>query len=78
VVVVSPDERLGGMTSSGLGSADIGNKEVIGGLTREFYHRVWRYYQSPDVWKWQKKEDFGNRGHGALAVDGRDADDVDL
>ena len=70
VAVVSPDERLGGMTSSGLGSADIGNKEVIGGLTREFYHRVWRYYQSPDVWKWQKKEDFGNRGYGALAVDG--------
>ena len=70
VVVVSPDSRLGGMTSSGLGWMDTGKKEVIGGLAREFYHRVWRHYQSPDVWKWQRKEDFGNRGQGALAVDG--------
>ena len=70
VLVVCPDERLGGMTSNGLGWTDTGNKEVIGGLAREFYHRVWRYYQSPDVWKWQRKEDFGNRGQGALAVDG--------
>jgi len=70
VVVVSPETRLGGMTSNGLGSTDFGNKEVVGGLAREFYHRVWRHYQSPDVWKWQKKEDFGNRGQGSLAVDG--------
>ena len=70
VVVVSPETRLGGMTSSGLGSTDFGDKEVVGGLAREFYHRVWRHYQSPDVWKWQKKEDFGNRGQGSLAVDG--------
>jgi len=70
VVVVSPDTRLGGMTSSGLGWTDTGNKEVIGGLAREFYHRVWRHYQSPGVWKWQRKDDFGNRGQGAMAIDG--------
>jgi len=70
VVLVSPDQRLGGILSSGLGSTDVGNKEIIGGLAREFYHRVWRHYQSPDVWKWEKKEDFGNRGHGSLAGDG--------
>jgi len=78
VVVVSPDERLGGMTSSGLGSAEIGNKEVIGGLTREFYHRVWRYYQSPDVWKWQKKRRLRQSRAWRLGCRWRDADDVDL
>ena len=40
VVVVSPDKHLGGLTSGGLGLTDTGNKAVIGGLSREFYHRV--------------------------------------
>ena len=70
VVIVSPDERLGGMTSNGLSSTDNEMREVIGGIAREFYQRVWRYYQSPDVWKWQKSDDFGNRGQGSPAADG--------
>ena len=28
----------------GLGCTDTGNKAVIGGLSREFYHRVWHHY----------------------------------
>ena len=59
VAVVSPDSRLGGMSSNGLGSLDIGKRDVIGGIAREFYHRIWRHYQSPDAWKWQEIEDFG-------------------
>ena len=43
VVVVSPDIHLGGLSSSGLGWTDSGKKEAIGGLAREFYHRVWRH-----------------------------------
>ena len=70
VIIVSPRRRLGGMTSNGIGYADLEHKEVIGGLAREFYHRVWRHYQTPDVWKWQKLEEFGNRGQGAPSVDG--------
>mgnify|MGYP003347614163 FL=1 len=50
VVVVSPDQRLGGLTSNGLGWTDSGKKEVVGGIAREFYHRVWRHYQSPEAW----------------------------
>ena len=46
VIVVSPDERLGGLTSNGLSWTDNEMKEVIGGIAREFYHRVWRYYQT--------------------------------
>ena len=41
VIIVSPDKHLGGMTSGGLGFTDTGNKTVIGGLAREFYHRIY-------------------------------------
>src|SRR5688500_8147539 len=39
VVLVGPDKHLGGLSSGGLGYTDTGNKSVIGGLSREFYHR---------------------------------------
>ena len=70
VVVVSPDERIGGLSSGGLGWTDSGNKKAIGGLAREFYHRVWRHYQSVEAWKWQDMEKYGNRGQGSPAIDG--------
>ena len=70
VVVVGPDKHLGGLSSGGLGFTDTGNKAVIGGLSREFYHRVWRHYQEPDAWKWQKREEYGNKGQGTVAMDG--------
>lgn len=40
VVLLEPSRRIGGMTASGLGLTDIGNREAIGGLAREFYARV--------------------------------------
>jgi len=70
VIIISPDKHLGGLSSSGLGFTDTGNKEVIGGLTREFYHRLYQYYQTPATWKWQKKEEYGNKGQGTPAIDG--------
>ena len=70
VIMVSPDFHLGGLSASGLGYTDTGNKGVIGGLSREFYHRIYQYYQKPATWKWQKKEDYGNRGQGTPAIDG--------
>ena len=41
VILVSPDKHLGGMSSSGLGFTDTGNKEVIGGLARRFYQLIY-------------------------------------
>ncbi|MCP5119365.1 MAG: FAD-dependent oxidoreductase, partial [bacterium] len=70
VVLVGPDTHLGGLTSGGLGWTDSGKKEVIGGLAREFYHRVWQHYQTPEAWRWQPREDYGNRGQGTPAMDG--------
>lgn len=70
VVIVSPDKHLGGLSSSGLGFTDTGDKSVIGGLSREFYHRIYLHYQKPESWKWQKKEEYGNVGQGTPAIDG--------
>ncbi len=70
VVIVSPDKHLGGLSSGGLGFTDTGNKAVIGGLAREFYHRVWQHYQKPEAWKWQQREEYGNKGQGTPAIDG--------
>ena len=70
VIVVSPDRHLGGLTSGGLGWTDTGNKAVIGGLARTFYHRVWRHYQADAAWRWQSRSEYGNRGQGTPAIDG--------
>ena len=70
VIVVSPDKHLGGLSSGGLGFTDTGNKEVIGGLSREFYHRLYLHYDKPESWKWQQKSEYGNKGQGTPAIDG--------
>jgi hypothetical protein len=70
VLVVSPDKHLGGLSAGGLGFTDTGNKAVIGGLAREFYHRLYLHYQQDSAWKWQKREEYGNKGQGTPAIDG--------
>lgn len=70
VIIVSPDTHLGGLSSGGLGFTDTGNKEVIGGLSREFYHRLYEHYQQDNSWVWQKKAEYGNKGQGTPAIDG--------
>ncbi len=69
-IIVGPDRHLGGLSSGGLGWTDTGDKSVIGGLAREFYHRVWQHYQKPEAWTFQKREEYGGRGQGTPAIDG--------
>ncbi len=70
VIMVCPETHLGGLTASGLGFTDTGNKEVIGGIAREFYHRVYKYYDDPETWKWEARNEYGNKGQGTPAIDG--------
>ena len=70
VLIVSPDRYLGGLSSGGLGFTDTGNKSTIGGLSREFYHRVWQHYNDSAAWRWQKHSEYGNKGQGTVAMDG--------
>lgn len=44
VVLVEPTEHIGGMTSGGLGFTDIGNKQVIKGVAKQFYRKVGEHY----------------------------------
>jgi hypothetical protein len=70
VVIISPDKYLGGLSANGLGFTDTGDKSVIGGLAREFYHRVYLHYQQPSAWNWQEQAAYGNKGQGTPAIDG--------
>ena len=69
VRIVGPDTHLGGLTSSGLGWTDSGNTDAVGGVAREFYQRIWRYYQANEAWVWQTRDEYGNRGQGTAAMD---------
>src|SRR5690606_28418839 len=70
VIVVAPDKHPGGLTAGGLGWTDTGRKETIGGLSRDFYHRVYMHYQQDSAWRWMNKEEYGNTGQGTPAIDG--------
>ncbi|NOY59367.1 MAG: FAD-dependent oxidoreductase, partial [Calditrichaeota bacterium] len=58
VVLIEPGKHLGGLTSGGLGQTDIGNKKAIGGIAREFYHRVFVHYMKDESWMQQKREEY--------------------
>lgn len=70
VLIISPDKHLGGLSSNGLGSTDSGDKSTVGGITREFYHRIWLHYNDSAAWNWQKHSEYGNAGQGTVAMDG--------
>jgi hypothetical protein len=61
VVLIEPSNHIGGLTTGGLGATDIGNKVVIGGLAREFYHRVWQHYQNDTAWTRETRQQYAAR-----------------
>lgn len=50
VILIEPGQRLGGLTSGGLGFTDIGNKQVVTGLSKDFYRRVGSHYGKLEQW----------------------------
>ncbi|MCA9036644.1 MAG: FAD-dependent oxidoreductase [Planctomycetaceae bacterium] len=57
-VLIEPTSHLGGLTSGGLGMTDSGDKRMIGGISREFYQRIKKHYDSPDAWVHEKPGDY--------------------
>ena len=53
VIVLEPSQHLGGMTAGGLSLTDIGNKQAIGGVAREFYRRVGAHYGVAEHWRFE-------------------------
>jgi hypothetical protein len=72
VVLIEPSSRIGGLTTGGLGQTDIGNKQVIGGISREFYEGIKKYYDEPANWKWQTRQEYRDGGQTRTA-EGEDA-----
>ena len=50
VVLVEPTTHIGGMTTGGLGFTDIGNKQVISGVAKQFYRKVGAHYGRLEQW----------------------------
>ncbi|HBE70004.1 MAG TPA: FAD-dependent oxidoreductase, partial [Planctomycetaceae bacterium] len=57
-ILIEPGTHFGGLSSGGLGATDIGNKNAIGGLSREFYRRIKRWYDQPEAWRHEKRSNY--------------------
>lgn len=68
VVLVGPDQHVGGLTSGGLGWTDSGRKSVIGGQARAFYQRIKQHYDQPSAWRQQKPEAYSRYRPGDDAM----------
>jgi hypothetical protein len=77
-VLAEAGSHLGGMTSGGLGATDIGNKAAIGGIAREFYHRVAQHYAKDDAWCLEKQEDYFARRAGRSTLSDMSAPDATM
>ncbi|MFS0612795.1 FAD-dependent oxidoreductase [Lederbergia ruris] len=55
VAIAEFSQQIGGMTASGLGATDLGAEEAIGGLAKEFYQEITRYYQKEKQWVFEPK-----------------------
>lgn len=62
VILIEPGKRIGGLTTGGLGQTDIGNKQAIGGISREFYQNIKKYYSEQSNWVWQKSSEYKDGG----------------
>ncbi|OZU88348.1 xanthan lyase [Virgibacillus indicus] len=55
VVIAEFSNHIGGITANGLGATDFGAKDAIGGLSREFYRRIGKYYGKEEQWTFEPK-----------------------
>ncbi|RZK69575.1 MAG: FAD-dependent oxidoreductase, partial [Pedobacter sp.] len=58
VVLISKNNHVGGLVTSGLTATDMNRNDVVGGLTREYYQRLYTYYLQPQVWVNQNRDEF--------------------
>src|SRR3954463_4391279 len=61
VVLLEFGKHIGGLTTGGLGATDIGNKAAIGGISREFYARIAKYYSQDSSWRLETRADYFSR-----------------
>ncbi len=64
VVLIEPGRHLGGLSSGGLGWTDVGNKRAIGGMARQFYHRVYLHYAKDNAWVYEERQHYRGGANG--------------
>ena len=62
VVLIEPGRHLGGLSSSGLGWTDIGNKKAIGGIAKDFYHHIYLHYLRDGAWVYERRQQYRKGG----------------
>jgi len=67
VTLVEAGKYLGGLTTGGLGATDIGNKAAVGGISREFYHRIAGHYAQSASWTAETADDYFAKRKGGQA-----------
>lgn len=58
VVLISKNQHVGGLATSGLTATDMNRNDMVGGIAREFYQRIYAYYQDPTAWRNQDRDEF--------------------
>jgi hypothetical protein len=49
VLLLEPENHIGGMTTSGLGYVDVGKSYTIGGITKQFFKKNGQYFKKNDA-----------------------------
>lgn len=58
VILISKNRHVGGLATSGLTATDMNRNDMVGGIAKEFYQRIYSYYQDSTVWKNQNRDEF--------------------
>ena len=53
VIIITPKDHVGGMTVGGLGRTDVGMRQSISGLARDFYRRLGTEYGTAEAWAFE-------------------------
>jgi hypothetical protein len=57
-LLVSPQEHVGGMMTSGLGATDMNAYRLIGGQARKFFQRVYKHYLDLSAWRAETRDEY--------------------
>lgn len=49
-ILIEPSNHVGGTTTGGLGQTDIGNKQVVTGISKQFYRKLGEHYGTLEMW----------------------------
>lgn len=58
VILISKNNHVGGMATSGLTATDMNRNTLVGGVAKEFYSNIYQYYLKPEAWRNQDRDSY--------------------